>query len=659
MHSGTAHDTHRRDVRAGIAAAAAVLGVRIDIVDGEEWSVDGERVRLGLDYVAGATVSRDAVARALLLLWESAREVRLAPERRLRRLALAHRSPRLEALLATLDRLLAAAELVTAMPAFREATVRVVAADLPPNPAELPRHLQWVSYLLLAGVDARAAERLAEQLTPEVGEEVVGLRGLVPGSDVLRAALAPVPGLTPLQRFERVFGVVSPGYERLLALDVERGGLSARSSVGEAMDDAGVDIPEALSPGPAAGDNPEGNASDDAEDSSGASADSGGEAEKSVNDDDSRQARAGDTKESAEGADLFAAEQAGFVRTVLSTPLPADGEWATELLHNNESQATPEPRGPAAERRGHGGAVGARGSAMTDLGEYRSRAATHASEIEALRGVWRRVISERIGLRNALTRLPQAEGDLLARDHLVSIVADVAAGVERPRAFQARERRRHRVHRAGSTDYVLLIDRSASMQGAAAEAAADAALIVLESLAAVQRDIAAEERASGIDLELSLRTALIVFDSEAEVVKPLAGALDDTARRRMHAAVMQSGGSTNDAAALAAATRELGLSPRTESGTVRGGEARSTGGIERQRVVIFISDGGTDDGGASAAEVRKLRAAGVTVLGVGLRSDELVRRFAPDGVRVDAPAQLTAALTRLVVAAGLEGRAAG
>ena len=624
------------ELRGGITAAAALLGVPLELVDGDEWSVEDGTVRVGLGYVAAEDDTDTAVARTVLLLWESAREARVAPRRRARRLAIGRRRPELEPALAAIDRLLAAADVVAALPAFRLPVAQAVAGDLPPNPGELPRHLQWLCLLLVAASDAGAGRRLAEVLAPEVAAEFERLRQLGGGqADVLRRVLAPERDRGQLERFERAFGVLVPPYERLLERDLAERGLGGRGAESSGGDEAGQDAPAVGSSGGAS-----------AED-----AKPGGEAEDATGDAGSEAARGGDRQEGAEGADLFAAEQAGFVSTVLATPLPADGEWADGMVPPEGVEATGEATGERAS--GGGGGSGAAG--VTSLSDYRARAREHAAAIEALREVWGRVIAERVGMRTAVSRVPEPDGEMLARDSLVRIVSEVVAGVERPRAFVSRERRPRRASRVGSTDYVLLIDRSASMQGAAAEAAADAALVVLESLAAVERDIAAEERALGIDLELSLRTALIVFDSEPIVVKPLAGALGDEARRRMHAEVRTPGGSTNDAEALAAAARELGLFATAGPGgdAVRP-SAAAAAGVERRRVVLFVSDGGTDDGGAALAWIRRLRAAGVAVFGIGIRTEDVVRRFAPDGIRLDDASELAAELGRLVASAGLD-----
>ncbi|KAM9862423.1 VWA domain-containing protein [Leucobacter sp. BZR 635] len=626
-------------VRGALLAAAAVVGVPVELHDGADWWVRDGVAHVGLQLVADRGLSDDeATAQVLLLLWESVREVRVAPARRRRRIALSAYSPRLEPLLALLDRLLAASELLAAMPSLRRPIARAVAAgggtaDSGGVPGELPRHLQWVSVLLdtvavrwVTGQDAVPA--YLDSLAPEVRAELAALDGA--GGETagaLALAISADPRRSPMQRFERAFGLLAPGYERLFALDAAgRGPQSSRNASPDegAADDAGDSE--------AGFDSAGGSADEDATD--------GGEGGDATTDGDTEAARAGDKREGSEGADLFAAEQAGFVATVLSTPLPATGAWAEgldlpDMLASDAPDDTDDrPRDP--------GTLGSGGAGATALASYRERAREHSKSIDEVREVWRQIVSDRVREERAFTRLPQAEGDLLDRDSLVRVVADVAAGMERPRAFLARQRRPRPSRREGSTDYVLLIDRSASMQGPPAEAAATAALIMLEALAGVERDIAFEERALGIDLELSLRTALIVFDSAPHVVKPLAGALDDLARRTLDGAIHSPQGSTNDAAALAAAAREFGLA---------GGGASS--GVPRRRVAILVSDGGTNDADAAAIELSRLRNAGVTVIGIGIRTDDIAKRFAPDGIRLDAHQELPTVLERLVTNAGI------
>ncbi|MBC9954828.1 VWA domain-containing protein [Leucobacter sp. cx-42] len=599
--------------RARLTAAAALTGIPVDVTDGETWAVVDGRVYVGTAWFTQRGIPQEqAVPLALLLIWESVREARCARSRWHRTQSLAARRVELSPLLAGLIRALAIAELTAAFPAFRSQLARAVTILAPAQPLELPRHLQFVAACVqhIAGADFLP-------FAPEVADALAAVTNAAQ-QDLLRLAVDPMAG--EIERLERALAITLPLYDRLLTRDVADRGL------GQAGD--------APSPPP----------TEDGGESgleSGAS-DGQGEAERETDSatgtaGDSEPARAGDRPEDAEGSDLFEAEQAGFVRTVLATPLPANGAWI-------DGVETPEiERAQHAEPSASEAPGGAGPAARLEISRanYRDRLSAQRDAVERVRRVWERIIAERVGMHRSLSRRAEAEGDLLDQNSLVSAVTEALSGVRRPRAFRSPETRPRRASRTGSTDYVLLIDRSASMQGATAEAAADAAIIVLEALAGVERDIAHTEAQLGIDLELSIRTSLLLFDAEPVVVKPLAGALDEGMRQRMFAEIRSPRGSTNDAAALRAAADELRL-----------GEA-SAGGIARKRIVMVIGDGGTNDAGAAANEVRHLRSLGVTVLGVGIGSADLALRYAPDGHTVRRLEDLAPALEALVEAAGL------
>lgn len=645
------HARGESGVRGAVSAAAAIVGVPVELHEGQGWWVRDGVAHVGLGRVAHEGLAGDeAVASVLLLLWESVREARVAPARRRRRLALGESRPTSEPLLAAIDRMLAASELLAAMPSLRLPLSRVLLGGSTTAPGELPRHLQWVvsvldTVALRWGTGTATSPSYVDSLVPEVRDELarltrldgdgVGDRGGGTAGSALMLALSPDPRRSPMRRFERAYGLLAPAYDRLLALDLGGRGPQDGRGNNDAHDGDGADAAGFDAGGAGAGDD----------------ASEGGDGRDAAGDGETEAARAGDSREGAEGADLFAAEQAGFVATVLSTPLPAAGAWVAglDLPDAVASEDPDEPR----DRPQEPGALGGGSGGLAALADYRERVLAHATSIDRVRDVWRQIVSERVREHRTFSRVPEADGDMLDRRALVRIVAEVTAGVERPRAFLTRQRRTRRDRHEGSTDYVLLIDRSASMQGAPAKAAATAALIMLEALAGVERDIAEEERALGIDLELSLRTALIVFDSTHHVVKSLAGAFDDRARRTLDAAIHSPQGSTNDAAALRAAAQEFGIAGAGAAGATRSGRAAASDGLARRRVAILVSDGGTNDAAAAAAELARLRNAGVTVFGIGIRTDDLAARFAPDGIRLDSAAELPAVLGRLVTGAGL------
>lgn len=634
------------DLRARLAAAGPLLGFEVVVTDDAEWAVDGAVLRVGLGWYAERGVpEHEAVPLAILALWEGPRERRVAVDRVRRIRALGSRFPSILPLARGIARLLAAGEVLAAFPGWRSPLIAGILRQTPANVGELPRHLQWVAIVLTCGAQVVGGfapdPGVLAKCAPEVGEEWRGLLDLAPGAaDPLEAVLRPDPARTPVARFERALAILLPPYVRLLAIDERDRGLGAGGGDGSdrGEDAAGDGLDAAAAPGAGAdASDAEGEAlAGDAEDG----ADTAGADER---------ARKGEGRQSAEGADLFAAEQAGFVSSVLETPLPAEGALAGESL---ELPAEARARGTEPNRDPSAGGPGAgdRGSPAAALPAYRRRVAELAEAIERMREVWARVVSDRMGTRAALSRTTHCEGDELAVDSLASALAEITAGASAPAAFRARVRRKRRQRRAGSTDYVLLVDRSASMQGPPARAAADAMIVLAESLAGVARDIDHAEARAGHGLDLDVRTALIAYDAEPSVVKPLSRGLDDRHRAGLMLASSSSTGATNDAAALRAAAREFGIVAAVRHGTggVSGGAAVAADGLERKRVLIVVSDGGSNDPGAAARELAGLRAAGVRVHGIGVGSGELRARYGGASVTVGEASGIPRALLAVI-----------
>ncbi|GAA1790486.1 vWA domain-containing protein [Leucobacter iarius] len=616
---------------ARLQAVARVLGVEILLGEGTDWRFEYGALQVSPSFFAERGHPEDeAIALTMLELWGPARWATLAPARQRRRRSLANASGALEPLLAAVDRLQASGELLGSFPAFREQLAAATLRSLPTGAGGvdligMPRHLQWIAAILCLSLAPGAAIHAEAEVAVELEHlETLGAGGAHP----LRRVSAPDPARPALRRFERALALLQPPYERLLATDRAQRGLASAGEDPGADDGPGVDGFDSGAGGE--------DASGTAEGADAADGDT-----VAAPPEDDRRARAGERRAESEGADLFAAEQAGFLTQVLATPLPATGAIVDELLElPSELEATSSANDdPAAS-----GAAGRSAAVPADLADYRDRAERLSGTIERMRETWHRVIADRLAERRAFARRASADGELLDENRLVATVTAVRAGIRRPEAFLPRESRRRPDRETGSTDYVLLIDRSGSMRGRPASFAADAALVLLEGLAGVERDLAAAERASGTELDLAIRTSLIVYDAEAVVVKPLAGSLDDRSRRRLRAEVRTPGGATNDAAALRAAGEELGVLDGSVS------RERGADGIPRRRIVLLISDGGSNDPAEARSELLRLRARGVEVLGIGIGDDELVRRYTPDGSRVDDPRQLPERVLALVEA---------
>lgn len=598
-------------LRSRFSAAGRLLGARILIDDGEDWRVEDGTIQVGLGFFSARGHSDDeAEALALLELWGAVRDARIDPIRVRRRRSLATLHPELEPLLAALDRMQATSGVLMALPAVRASLAAAVRRTVPDDIRAWPRHLQWVSFLLTLQLAPERRPRIGAEVQAAV-EAAFGSADVAQAGELLRMAVAPATGRTSLQRLERGLALTLGPYRRLLELDREDVGLAAAGGQADPADD---DAAEALPPDAGAGT---------------------GEADAAEEELDA----AADDEASEAGAwDLFAAAQSGFLDRVLATPLPAQGPLVSAVL---EEAARVERETGEAER-----VAGGAGRDAVALAEYRHRSDDRSAAIDRMRAVWQEVIADRTAPRRASTRTPHAEGEELHADALASALAEIHAGAPRPEVFRRRIRQPRRAEQPGSTDYVLAIDRSGSMWGRPSEAAADAALIMLEGLAGAQRDIAHAERVSGGTLELGIRTALIAFDATPVLVKPLAGALTDESRLALHSEIRSPAGGTNDAAALALAGRELGVTGDDDRGGSRPGAGAD--GLARRRIVILVSDGDSNDPGAADERLRVLRAAGVEVFGIGIGSEELVRRYAPTSIGIGDPEQIPAAVQELV-----------
>lgn len=268
------------------------------------------------------------------------------------------------------------------------------------------------------------------------------------------------------------------------------------------------------------------------------------------------------------------------------------------------------------------------GHSLAEKRRYDGEIIAWSDQITQLRDVFRSIINERIAYTRRL-RGNHTEGALLNPDTLVQAFIDVQTHHPEPPAYADYEKHEAERRLTGKTDYVLVFDRSGSMSGERAKAAASSLVICLEALALMERDIKAAEAEHNIDVDLDIRTAVYTFNDEIHCTKPLSPGLSDKERYDSYGLVSQPGGNNADSHALAE-IEKIPIEP------------------DRKQILIVISDGKADDKIASRASVERLRKDGWHVYGVSIGSEDAVQLYAPDSERIDDPAGLPAMLQRLI-----------
>jgi hypothetical protein len=266
--------------------------------------------------------------------------------------------------------------------------------------------------------------------------------------------------------------------------------------------------------------------------------------------------------------------------------------------------------------------------------EYKSNIDRNLKAISRMRDIYRSVIGERMAYKRGLSRTAYSEGAMLDPNRLAQTIVDIKSGVREPEAYLQYEQRQGEIMAVGKTDYIFVFDCSSSMFNGPegkkpADAAAQSAIILMEGLSAMQRDIEATEAADDTDLELDIQTALYTFGSQAECIKPLSKNLSDKNRLDIVHKVKTIQGTTADYLAL----QEIAEIPRA---------------ADRQRFVIVATDGRSDNDAASRAAQAKLRTQGVSVYGIGINSDEATALYAPHARRIDSASELPDALQTFI-----------
>lgn len=244
-------------------------------------------------------------------------------------------------------------------------------------------------------------------------------------------------------------------------------------------------------------------------------------------------------------------------------------------------------------------------------------------QIDQMRQVFRSVLNEVVTTRRGLSRRSHQDGDILDPNCLAQTVVDIKSGIT-PEAFRRCETVRGRAELNCKTDYYFVFDCSGSMSGKPAQAAASCAVIMLEGLAGMERDIRKLEEQQSIDLsDLSIRTSLYTFGTDATCHKPLSSNLNDKQRLDTYTAIAAANaGWTADYLAL----QEITALPHDR---------------DRQRIVVVVTDGVSNDPDATQAAISQLRRDQNTVVyGVSIGSDAAEQLYAPNAKLINDPKDL-------------------
>lgn len=263
------------------------------------------------------------------------------------------------------------------------------------------------------------------------------------------------------------------------------------------------------------------------------------------------------------------------------------------------------------------------GHSLVERQRYDDEIQRFHKQIAEMRTVFQSILNEVVASRRGLSRRSHQDGDILDPNRLAQTVVDIKSSIT-PEAFQRYETVRGRAELNCKTDYFFVFDCSGSMGGAPAQAAASCAVIMLEGLAGMERDIRKLEEQQSIDLsDLSIRTSLYTFGTDATCHKPLSSNLNDKQRLDTYTAIAAANaGWTADYLAL----QEITALPHDR---------------DRQRIVVVVTDGVSNDPDATQAAISQLRRDQNTVVyGVSIGSAAAEQLYAPNAKLINDPKDL-------------------
>lgn len=478
--------------------------------------------------------------------------------------------------------------------------------------SNIPRHLQFLYKIIREEMipDSQTAVR------PEVDEAIQSLRDYQGKGDLIKystsLAKSNKEAMPPEERFRVWTNLIHPVYEKLIEQDKE-------------------------DPVP----NQQGESSDQQGQSQGESQQSEGQEGEQSGEQDGSQSESG----SESGEDQFESYYDDYTENRHPEPMSEEDhekihEQAKEKEQRESSDQSPrsQDKSERERRRQATEAIDNQvrqesGHTLAEQRRYNNEIIKWQDAITEMRDVYKKVIQERIAQKRGLSRRTFDEGAILDPNRLAQTVIDINAGVEQPEAFRDYEEIRGNAKAIGKTDYVFVFDVSGSMaHEGKAEAASASAVIGLEGLSAMQRDIEQAELDNNMDLELDIRTAIYTLGERPRCLKPLSTSLGPKERLDTYAALQN----PNEGSTLDYLSLEEVEKLKAEN--------------DRRQIVIVVSDGGSNDPGRARQAVDRLRGQDWLVYGVSIGSNEAERLYAPTAKRVDDPAKLPEEIYKFIEA---------
>lgn len=222
--------------------------------------------------------------------------------------------------------------------------------------------------------------------------------------------------------------------------------------------------------------------------------------------------------------------------------------------------------------------------------------------IEELREQFKRIVNER-KTQSQTPIFPQDEGDLLVLP--TEAYVELRGGELRPKVWEEINIREKKEKKVSAFDIHLVCDTSGSMEGEKLKEQRKSAILLLEALNELFEEL--ELEALEIDEPLSIRTECLTFGSDVSYLKNLGVGLSEKERVAMYKALSEAPGSTADYLALQSINNAIDKETKEE---IHNGD--------RQKLVIVMTDGGSDEPDTLKVELKKLRDTGAVVVGVAI-----------------------------------------